>query len=162
MAGNAEVKKVADDSKVEVSVNDKPVVLEGARQMGASVKKAAIERGLKIGGDFVLGVELDDGKTKPVGNDEKIEVRAGERFVAVGKDAKVEVSVNDKPVVLVGAEQTGARVKRAAVEQNVSIQADFVLSLELGGGKTTLIGDDEGIVVRAGVRFLAIEDDDNS
>ena len=162
MADSAEVKKVADDSKVEVSVNDKPVVLEGARQTGASVKKAAIEQGLRIGGDFVLGVELDDGKTKPVGNDEKIEVRTGERFVAVETDAKVEVSVNDKPVVLVGAEQTGARVKRAAVEQNVSIKEDFVLSIELGGGKTTLIGDDEVIVVRAGVRFLAIEDDDNS
>ena len=162
MADNAEVKKVGDDSKVEVSVNDKPVVLEGACQTGASVKKAATEQGLKIGGDFVLGVELDDGKTKPVEDDEKIKVRAGERFVAVEKDAKAEVSVNDKPVELVGAEQTGAQVKQAAIEQNVGIKEDFVLSIELGGGKTTLVGDDERIVVRTGVRFVAIDDDDNS
>ena len=162
MADNAEVKKVGDDSKVEVAVNDKPVVLEGARQTGASVKKAAIEQGVKIGGDFVLGVELDDGKTKPVGDDEKIEVCAGERFVAVEKDAKAEVLVNDKPVELVGAEQTGAQVKQAAIEQNVGIKEDFVLSIELGGGKTTLVGDDEAIVVRTGARFVAIDDDDNS
>ena len=162
MAHNAEAKKVGDDSKVEVSVNDKPVVLEGARQTGGSVKKAAIQQGLRIGGDFVLGVELDDGKTKPVGDDEKIGVRSGERFVAVEKDANVEVWVNDKPVVLVGAVQTGARVKKAAVEQNVGIKEDFVLSIELGGGKTTLVGNDEDIVVRAGERFVAIDDDDNS
>ena len=162
MADNAEVKKVGDDGKVEISVNDKPVVLEGVRQTGASVKKAAIEQGLRIGGDFVLGVELDDGKTNPVEEDEKIEVRTGERFVAVEKDAKAEVSVNDNPVELVGVVQTGAQVKRAAIEQNVSIKEDFVLSIELGGGKTTLVGNDEEIVVRTGARFVAIDDDDNS
>ena len=162
MGDNAEVKKVGDDGKVEVSVNDKPVVLEKTEQTGASVKKAAIEQGLKIGDDFVLGVALPDGKTKPVADDEKIAVRAGERFVAVEKNAKIEVSVNDKPVVLEGAEQTGERVKKAAVEQNVSIKEDFVLSIELGGGKTVLVGDDEAIVVGAGERFLAIENDDNS
>ena len=162
MAGNAEAKKVGDDGKVEVSVNDKPVVLEGAEQTGASVKKAAIEQGLRIAEDFVLSVELGDGTTKPVGDDEKIAVRAGERFLAVEKDVKVEVSVNDKPVVLEGAEQTGASVKQATIEQGVRIAEDFVLSIELGGGKTKLVGDDEEIVVRAGERFLAIENDDNS
>ena len=86
MGDNAEVKKVGDDGKVEVSVNDKPVVLEGAEQTGASVKKAVIEQGLKIGDDFVLGVALPDGKTKPVADDEKIVVRAGERFLAIEND----------------------------------------------------------------------------
>ena len=162
MADKAEVKKVGDDGKVEVSVNDKPVVLEGARQTGASVKKAAIEQGLRIAEDFVLSVELGDGKTKPVGDDEKITVRPGERFLAVEKDVKVEVSVNDKPAVLEGARQTGASVKQAAIEQGVRIAEDFVLSIELGGGKTKLVGDDDEIVVRAGERFLAIENDDNS
>ena len=162
MAGNAEAKKVDDDGKVEVSVNDKPVVLEGAEQTGASVKKAAIEQGLRIAEDFVLSVELGDGTTTPVGDDEKIVVRAGERFLAVEKDGKVEVSVNDKPVVLEGVEQTGASVKKAAIEQGVRIAEDFVLSIELGGGKTKLVGDDEEIVVHAGERFLAIENDDNS
>lgn len=77
-------------------------------------------------------------------------------------DEKVDVTVNDKPVVLDGAKQTGASVKKAAVEQDVNIKLDFVLSIELGGGKTKLVGDKEQIEVRNGVRFLAIENDDNS
>ena len=80
----------------------------------------------------------------------------------VGDDGKVEVTVNDKPVVLVGAKQTGAGIKKAAIDQAVNIREDFVLSIELGGGKTTLVGDDEEIEVRADERFLAIENDDNS
>ena len=80
----------------------------------------------------------------------------------VGDDGKVDVTVNDKPVVLVGVKQTGASVKKAAMEQDVNIKQDFVLSIELGGGKTKLVGDDEEIVVYADERFLAIENDDNS
>ena len=37
-----------------------------------------------------------------------------------------------------------------------------MLSIELGGGKTELIGDEEYIEIYAGERFLAIENDDNS
>lgn len=80
----------------------------------------------------------------------------------VGDDGKVEVTVNDKPVVLVGPKQTGASVKKAAIEQDVNIKEDFVLSIELGGGKTKLVGDNEEIEVYTGERFLAIENDDNS
>ena len=80
----------------------------------------------------------------------------------VSDDGKIEVTVNDKPVVLVGAKQTGASIKKAAVEQDVNIKEDFVLSIELGGGKTKLVGDDQHIEVYAGERFLAIENDDNS
>ena len=77
-------------------------------------------------------------------------------------DGKIDITVNDKPVVLEGRKQTGASVKKAAIEQDVNIKEDFVLSLELGGGRTKLIGDDEEIVVEDGERFLAIENDDNS
>ena len=77
-------------------------------------------------------------------------------------DGKIEVTVNDKPVVLDGSKQTGASIKKAAIEQDVNIKEDFVLSIELGGGKTELVGDDEEIEVPANERFLAIENDDNS
>lgn len=80
----------------------------------------------------------------------------------VGDDGKIEVAVNDKPVVLEGAKQTGASVKKAAIEQGVDIKQDFVLSIELGGGKTDIVGDDDEIEVHEGERFLAIDDDDNS
>ena len=80
----------------------------------------------------------------------------------VGDDGKVEVTVNDKPVVLDGTKQTGSSVKKAAIEQAVNIKEDFVLSIELGGGKTELAGDDQVTEVHANQRFLAIENDDNS
>ena len=80
----------------------------------------------------------------------------------VGDDGKVDVTVNDKPVILVGAKQTGASIKKAAIEQGVNIKEEFVLSIELGGGKTNLVGDDEYFEVYDGERFLAIENDDNS
>ena len=77
-------------------------------------------------------------------------------------DGKVDVTVNEKPVVLDGAKQTGGSVKKAAIEQDVQIKEDFVLSIELDGGKTQLVGDDDEIEVHDGERFLAIENDDNS
>ena len=80
----------------------------------------------------------------------------------VSDDGKFNVTVNDKPVVLVGAKHTGASVKKAAIEQGVNIKEDFVLSIELGGGKTKLVGDDEEIEIYDDERFLAIENDDNS
>ena len=71
--------------------------------------------------------------------------------------------VNDKYTVkLEGKDQTGLSIKQAAIDQKVPIKLDFVLSLELGGGKTEIIGDDQHIKVKKGDRFLAWADDDNS
>ena len=77
-------------------------------------------------------------------------------------DGKIEITLNDKPVVLEVSKQTGESIKKAAINQGVNIKEDFVLSIELGGGKTKLIGDGEFIEVHPNDRFLAIENDDNS
>ena len=77
-------------------------------------------------------------------------------------DGKVEITVNDKPVVLDGSKQTGESIKKSAIDQAVNIMEDFVLSIELGGGRTRLVGDEEFIEVHQNDRFLAIENDDNS
>lgn len=75
----------------------------------------------------------------------------------------IEVTFNEKyPVVVHGRDQTGLSLKQAAIEQKVPIQLDFVLSIELGGGRTELIGDTDHIKVKKGDRFLAIPNDDNS
>ena len=166
MSGDEHVKAVAvDDGKVEVTLNDKPVVLDGSKQTGESIKKAAIDQGVNIKQDFVLSIELGDGKTDLVGDHQFIEVHPNDRFLAkaVGiDDGKVEVTLNDKPVVLDGSKQTGESIKKAAIDQGVNIKQDFVLSIELGGGKTDLVGDDQFIEVHPNDRFLAIENDDNS
>jgi hypothetical protein len=75
---------------------------------------------------------------------------------------KIEVLVNELSVLLEGADQTGLSIKEAAIKQKVPIQLDFLLSIELGGGKTELIGDDQTIKVHAHERFIAIANDDNS
>lgn len=86
MASEQEVSKVNDDGRLEVAVNDKPVVLQGAKQTGVNVKKTAIEQDIDIKEDFVLSIELDGGKTKLVRDDEDIEVYEGERFLAIAND----------------------------------------------------------------------------
>lgn len=97
---------------------------------------------------------------------EKIEDKA-KRLEEEAKELEakhpIEVVINDKyNITLLGKKQTGLSVKEAAIAQKVPIQADFVLSIELGGGKTEIIGNDQPIEVKKGDRFLAIPDDDNS
>lgn len=79
-----------------------------------------------------------------------------------GPDRKIRILLNEKPVSLEDATQTGMSIKQAAIAQGVQIQPDFVLSVERGGGRTELIGDDQVIRVHKGERFLAIPNDDNS
>ena len=78
------------------------------------------------------------------------------------RDRTIEILVNEKSVILERKEQTGLSIKQAAIAQGVGIQLDFVLSLERGGGRTQLIGDDDHIKVHPHSRFLAIPNDDNS
>ena len=150
-----------DDGKAEVLINEKPVTLDGPKQTGSSIKKAAMEQGVDIKPDFVLSIERG-GKTELIGDDQEILVKGGDRFLAIADDGKADVLVNEKLVTLDGPKQTGSSIKKAAIEQGVDIQPDFVLSIELGGGKTDLIGDNQEILVNDGDRFLAIANDDNS
>jgi hypothetical protein len=62
-----------------------------------------------------------------------------------GHGEKITFLVNEKPVSVTDEKQTGLSIKQAAIAQGVQIQLDFVLSIERGGGKTDLIGDDEKV-----------------
>jgi len=77
-------------------------------------------------------------------------------------DQKIQIHVNEKPVKVVGRRQTGLTIKQAAIDQDVQIGLDFVLSIERGPSKTKIVGDNEKITVTKNSRFLAIPDDDNS
>jgi Multiubiquitin len=78
------------------------------------------------------------------------------------QEKRITILVNEKPVVVEGKSQTGLSIKEAAIHQHVTIQLDFVLSIERGGGKTELIGNHEAVEVHNHERFLAIPNDDNS
>lgn len=90
------------------------------------------------------------------------QVHAGSDGHGDDHNRKIRILVNEKPVALDDNNQTGLSIKQAAIAQGVNIQLDFVLSIERGGGKTELIGDNDRITVRPGARFLAIPNDDNS
>jgi hypothetical protein len=71
---------------IKIVVNERPVEVEGEHQTGASIKAAAIAQGVPIKPDFVLSIERGKGHTDIVGDDEPINVHAGERFIAVAPD----------------------------------------------------------------------------
>lgn len=73
-----------------------------------------------------------------------------------------EIQVNELTVTVVGEQHTGADIKRTAIEQGVSIEDDFVLSVEYEPRKTKIVADEEVIVIETGTCFTAVADDDNS
>jgi hypothetical protein len=75
---------------------------------------------------------------------------------------EVEVTVNEKPVVLPDRKVTGLEIKQAAIAQGVPIQLDFVLQQELPHGQHKVIGDQDEVKLHPHDRFTAIADDDNS
>ncbi|HYW48361.1 MAG TPA: multiubiquitin domain-containing protein [Bryobacteraceae bacterium] len=84
------------------------------------------------------------------------ELLAGERREGhEPRDHIVTVSVNDRPVNLVGHSATGREIKIAAIEQGVPIELDFVLEEDLPGGGRRTVADHEHVELRAGLRFTA-------
>ncbi len=70
-------------------------------------------------------------------------------------DHIVVVSVNDRPVNVVGHSATGREIKIAAIEQRVPIDLDFVLEEDLPDGGRRIVTDPEHVQLRAGLRFMA-------
>ena len=66
-----------------------------------------------------------------------------------------KIRVNEQVVTVVGERHTPADIKRKAIEQNVSIEMDCVLSIEEEPGKTRIIEDEEVIAVVEGICFIA-------
>ena len=79
-------------------------------------------------------------------------------------DKTIEIRVNNRPVLMPKADKdpTGREIKAAAISQQVSIEANFVLQLELPNGTSKIIGDDDEVRIHPGSSFTAIRPDDNS
>ena len=73
-----------------------------------------------------------------------------------------QIKVNNKEVVLHSSDQTGLKIKQAAIAAGVRIQLDFVLSEELPHGRSRIVGDDQRLHVEPGACFEAIPNDDHS
>ncbi len=85
-----------------------------------------------------------------------------QEVAVVAQEHEVVITVNDKPVTVLGPRTTGLAIKQAAIAQGVPIQLDFVLSEELPNGRTRVVRDNDPVTVSKKSRFVAIPNDDNS
>lgn len=76
--------------------------------------------------------------------------------------AEFVISVNKKPVRVVGAQQTGESIKRTAREAGVEIEQEFVVLVEEDSGRTRVVGDLDVISIKSDTRVRVIDNEDNS
>ena len=69
-----------------ISVNRKPVEVDGPLTTGLEIKKAAIAQGVAIQAEFKLAKVGADGKQHIVGDEEKVDVREFKTFFATDGD----------------------------------------------------------------------------
>lgn len=112
--------------------------------------------------EFAVLLDMTHSADREIGNDEFADLSGdgAERFKIELKPIRVEV--NDMPVILDKKETNGLRIKEQAIAQHVSIQIGFQLIVERPGQPSKVVGDDEKIRVKTGMKFRAIPADDNS
>lgn len=71
---------------ITITVNEKPVAIDGPRVTGRQIKEAAIAAGVAIDVDFMLTEELPNGRSRVVGDDDVVTVNKNSRFDAVAGD----------------------------------------------------------------------------
>lgn len=74
--------------KITVTVNRKPVVFDEKHATGLQIKETAIAQGVNIKPDFKLFFIRDGHKPKAIADDQKVELKEGEKFRAVSPDDK--------------------------------------------------------------------------
>jgi hypothetical protein len=74
------------DGKVEVTVNGRPVLLQGTHATGAQIKAAAIAQGVAIQQNFVLQEELPNGTSIIIGDADEVHLRPHLKFTAIRHD----------------------------------------------------------------------------
>lgn len=71
---------------VTIEVNEQKVKMPGGPATGLEIKTAAIEQDVKIQLNFVLQVELPNGSSKVVGDDDKVPLTEHLAFTAIAPD----------------------------------------------------------------------------
>lgn len=112
--------------------------------------------------EFAVLLDLTHSADREIGNNEFADLSGDgvERFKIEQKAIRVEV--NDMPVIVDKKEATGLHIKELAIAQHVPIQVGFQLIVERPGQPSKVVGDDEKIHVKTGMKFRAIPADDNS
>ena len=71
---------------VTIEVNDHKVELPAGLATGLEIKDAAIKQGVNIQRNFVLQVELPNGSSRVIGNDDKVPLTEHLAFTAIAAD----------------------------------------------------------------------------
>ena len=85
----AERDVVPEDSQlktVTIEVNDRKVEMPAGPATGLEIKQAAIKQGVNIQVNFVLQVQLPNGSSKVIGNDDKVPLTEHLAFTAIAAD----------------------------------------------------------------------------
>lgn len=72
--------------QVEVTVNGRTVRLPKSERTGREIKQAAITQGVPIELDFILQLELPNGNSRIIGDQDLVKIRPHERFTAIAND----------------------------------------------------------------------------
>jgi hypothetical protein len=126
-----------------------------ATTMANQTEREELERLKKLEGKAEHEIEALEDTQKEI-REEIAEIDAQEEA------RPFDISVNNKPVRIVGHEHTGLQIKEAAIAAGVRVQLDFVLSEELKDGRSRIIGDTQRIRVEPSACFEAIPNDDHS
>ena len=80
--------KTQDDKTIEIRVNNKPVLMPKADKepTGRETKAEAIRQGVAIEANFVLQLELPNGTSKIIGDDDEVRIHPGSSFTAIRPD----------------------------------------------------------------------------
>lgn len=71
---------------VTITVNTKPVKIEGPKATGLQIKQAAIEQGVDIQLDYELAEIRPNGEERIVGDDDVVTINKNAEFVATAGD----------------------------------------------------------------------------
>ena len=74
------------EKEVQFLVNEKPVQMADKHTTGREIKAAAIAQQVAIQMDFVLSEELNDRRSRIIGDADAIQLHAHSRFIAVAPD----------------------------------------------------------------------------
>jgi sarcosine oxidase gamma subunit len=82
----AAAEALQEDHLVDISVNNRPVRIEGPKATGLQIKEAAIAQGVPIQLSFQVSEQLGDHKTKIIGDTDPVTLHEGAKFVAIAND----------------------------------------------------------------------------
>ena len=78
--------QVVDLKTVTIEVNDHKIKMHAGPATGLEIKEAAIKQGVNIQLNFILQVQLPNGSSKVIGDNDKVELTEHLAFTAIAAD----------------------------------------------------------------------------